>query len=438
MIKITDINLYTGEELIRDAALLISGTDIVYAGKKENLPHEGENLFLGGENLLLGGEDYKITRSIKGGGALCLPGLVNAHTHGAMVFLRGVASDRTLSDWLEKVVPIEEKFTRSMIYDGTMLAIAQMIATGTTAFADMYYHMDAVIDSVLETGIRANITRGSSSEEGVDSHKGWFADWDGAGEGRLRVFVGLHAEYTSDEKTVAYAVETAGKLSTGIHLHISESLFEVEGCIGRRGCSPVEYFKKYGIFNNHTLAAHCVHLSDNDIAILGEAGVYAAHCPVSNMKLANGIAPLRKMEAAGVNIALGTDGASSNNSLDMFREMKAASLLQKGSLGDPKAMDAEKTIKAATLTGAKALGFDKTGLLKKGYRADLILIDPDSLNMFPGVDPAADAVYSAQGSDVTLNMVNGKILYEKGEYKTLDIEKVKAQALQTARELNIV
>ncbi|MCR4723080.1 MAG: amidohydrolase [Eubacteriales bacterium] len=415
-----NIRLYTGEEYFEKGAVAFDEDGIVYAGDQSAVPGDIR------------------ADVIDGRGGLCMPPMVNAHTHAAMVLLRGVASDENLNDWLDKVVPIEEKYDPQMIHDGTMLAIAQMIRTGTSAFADMYYHMHSVIDTALETGIRVNITRGSSSREGVDSHVGWFRDYDGAANGNIRVYMGIHAEYTSDEDIVSYAVGTAASLGTGIHVHVSESAYEVAGCRERHGCSPVEYFDRLGVFGLPTIAAHCVHLTDSDIALLGERRVNVAHCPVSNLKLGNGIANIKELAEAGANIAVGTDGASSNNSLDMFRETKAMSLLAKGSLEDPKAMNAAESLRYASYNGYRALGFNNAGLLKAGMDADMIVLDSGSFNMFPGVDPVADAVYSATGEDVTLNIVNGKVLYAFGEFKTLDIEKVRKEAYATACGLGIV
>ncbi|MBR5996119.1 MAG: amidohydrolase [Eubacteriaceae bacterium] len=415
-----NVRLYTGEEYFERGAVAFDDGGIVYAGAQSALT------------------DGLRADVIDGRGGLCMPPMVNAHTHAAMVLLRGVASDENLNDWLDKVVPIEEMYTPQMIHDGTMLAIAQMIRTGTSAFADMYYHMHSVIDAVLETGIRANITRGSSSREGVDSHVSWFKDHDGAANGNLRVYMGIHAEYTSDEDIVSYAADTAASLGTGIHVHVSESAYEVAGCVERHGCSPVEYFDRLGVFDLPTIAAHCVHLTGSDIALLGSKHVNIAHCPLSNLKLGNGIAPVRDLMGSGAAIAVGTDGASSNNSLDMFRETKAMSLLAKGSLNDPKAMSAEESLRCASLNGYRALGFGNAGLIKAGMDADMIVLDSASFNMFPGVDPAADAVYSATGEDVILNIVNGKVLYAFGEFKTLDIDKVRKEAYATARELGIV
>jgi len=298
----------------------------------------------------------------------------------------------------------------------------------------MYYHMESAFRAAIDTGIRANLTRGSSDKTGVDSHFAWHRDYDGY-DGRIRAYVGLHAEYTSDEETVRYAAEAAQKLGTGIQVHMSETKGEVEGCIARRGATPVEYFRRNGIFESPVLAAHGAYLTEEDMATVLAHDVTIAHCPASNLKLASGIVPVSDYLARGMEIALGTDGAASENALDLFREMWLASLLQKGTRLDATALPAAEVICMATLSGARGMGFDRVGLLKAGWKADLILLDPESLCLFPGRDPVSDVAYAASGKDVTLTMVNGRVLYKDGEFTTIDREKAVYEAKAAAAKL---
>ena len=231
---------------------------------------------------------------------------------------------------------------------------------------------------------------------------------EGEGDGLVKVYVGLHSEYLTTPEVAAYALETAKALDTGIHVHIAETRSETDGCIGRHGVTPVKYFEKLGFFERPTIGAHLVHVTDEDIEILARRGVYMAHNPASNLKLASGVAPVSKMLAKGVRVALGTDGPSSNNVLDMLGDMRLASLLQKGVFGDPKLLPAREALAMATRTGAEALGYMDCGLIEKGMRADMILLDGSAENMLPGPDPLSDAVYSAQGMNVALTMVNGQ------------------------------
>ena len=407
MYLLKNVRLYTGDAIYQNGAVLIDGNVILYAGDEVGMTAPPLN-------------GKKIT-VLDGAGGICMPGLCNAHTHAAMVYLRGVGSDLPLYDWLNRVVPIENKYTPDMIYTGTTLAIMEMLRYGVTAFADMYYHMESAIHAARDSKIRANLCRGSSSLEGVACHNGWHRDYDNP-DGLIRIYTGLHAEYTSDPSIAAAVAETARELHTGIHVHVSETEAEVRGCIERHGVTPVEYFARLGLFDSPALAAHCVHVTDDDIRILKEHNVTAVHCPASNMKLASGIARVRRLAEEKINIAIGTDGAASNDTLDMFREMRLASLLSKVSTGDASSLPADNVIKMATENGAQAMGFDKVGKLAAGYKADLILLRGDALHLAVD-DIAAAIVYSACGADVRMTMVDGKILYCDGEYATIDAER---------------
>jgi len=368
---------------------------------------------------------------IEAEGMAALPGLVNAHTHAAMTLFRSYADDMPLKQWLEeKIWPREAHLTREDIYWGTKLALAEMIRSGTTTFADMYFHMDGVARAVLEAGVRACLCEGLIGNRdflyrrlkaGVD----FALKWRGAGEGRITTMLGPHAPYTCPEDYLKRVAEEAAKHGLGIHIHLAETSQEVEEHRAKYGLSPVLWLREIGILDLPLLAAHCVHLEEKDMEVLAEKGVKVAHCPESNLKLASGVAPVASLLARGVNVALGTDGAASNNNLDMLEEARTAALLSKGISGDPTVLPAPQALHMATLGGARALNLDKEiGSLEAGKKADFILIDLNQPHLFPPNDVVAHLVYSASGRDVDTVVVDGKILMHRRELKTLDLEEI--------------
>lgn len=418
MKKLTGVKLYTGEAYFPDGCVVTDADRVLYAGALDGCPDYGA-----------------MDEEIDGAGGIVMNALYNAHTHAAMTLMRGVGSDLALMDWLGKVMPIESQLDGEMVYWGTMLSIMEMIRRGTAGFADMYFYMERVAEAVAQTGVRAYLCRGSSNEEGVASNAALFRDWHGAANGRVRICMGLHAEYTSTPEIARNAIEQASRIGAGMHVHMSETRGEVEDCIKRHGVTPVKYFSDMGMFALPTLAAHCVHLSAEDRALLSRGGVWAAHNPISNMKLASGVADIRAMQRDGVRIALGNDGASSNNTLCMFTEMRMAALIQKGFNLDATALSAPQVIEMATRGGALAMGFDECGLIRPGMKADLILLDAQAENLLPVSDAAAAIVYAAQGLNVRMTMVDGDILYRDGEFTTLDEQRVRARFMESARAL---
>lgn len=405
MLRISNVRLFDGEEYWQDGCVLVEGTRVRYAGDRADCPEPlGEG----------------VTETLDGRGDLCMPGLANAHTHAAMSLMRGVGSDLNLHDWLQQIFRVEANLTPDIVRAGTMLAIMEMLRTGTTAFADMYFHVEEVLQAAHDSGIRANVSRGSVDREGILSHRTLHADWEGAGDGRLKVYVGLHAEYSSTREDAVLAAQTAAALGTGVHTHLSETRQEVEGCLLRHGMTPARHFSDLGLFSVPVIAAHCVHLRAEELPLLLNAGVSVAHCPASNLKLASGVTNLPAMTEGGIRVALGTDGPASNNTLDMFRELRLASLLQKGVREDASLMGAREALAMATEGSAKAMGFPDVGTLREGMRADLILLDGQAVNLQPGNDPLSDLVYAACGENVRLTMVNGRVLYREGEYLSLD------------------
>lgn len=368
---------------------------------------------------------------IDGKNAIALPGFVNAHAHLPMVLFRGYAEDMALQPWLfEKIFPAEDKLTPELVKWASRVAIAEMIAGGTTSFSDMYYFCDEIIAAVLDSGIKANISRGVSAFAETDVSKlaafreteELFAKYHGAGEGRVKVDACLHSEYTNNEAICRAMAEYALEKKAVLHVHVSETESEHNECIGRHGLTPTAFLEKCGCYKSPVLAAHCVWVTDEDIAIMAANGASAAHNPSSNLKLGSGVAPVAKMLAAGVNVCLGSDGCSSNNNTDMFTELHLASLVAKGFNRDPQALPAAQALKLANAAGAKAQGREDTGVLEVGKRADIALVGTDAPHMHPTYTATVAIVQSARAADVRLTMVDGEVLYKDGEFKTLDIE----------------
>lgn len=364
---------------------------------------------------------------------MLLPGLVNSHTHSAMNLLRGLGNDLPLDAWLHMMWPVEDKMRKEDLYSGMEMAILEMISSGTTSFSDMYMMPYYTYKAVEESGIKADLTRvmmgGSDNDEYLNYPNriealDFYKNFNGAFDDRMHVDWSVHAEYTINDNIAKRWGEEIQSLGGRVHIHLSESEKEVKECIEKRGISPVEWFNNLGYFNLPCYAAHCVHLGDNDISILKEKGVTVVHNPSSNLKLGSGFAPIPLLLKEGINIALGTDGAASNNNLNMFEEMHIASIIHNGYLENPTIMKPSEVLKMATVNGAIAQGRADTGSLEVGKKADIIALDLDKPHLTPDQDSLALVVYSAQGSDVSMTMVDGKILYENGEYKTLDRDRI--------------
>ncbi len=365
---------------------------------------------------------------------LLMPGLINTHCHAAMTMLRGLGSDLPLQEWLfEKMMPVEDRFTPETIRAASELALLEMISTGTTSFCDMYFINQSTVIPCLEAGIKANISRPMQSFDPNDVYEtmsrkleadALFNEFNGAGDGLILIDDSIHAEYTCNEAIVRAHSQTAKERGTRMHIHLSETKKEHEECIQKFGKTPARWFADLGVFDVPAYAAHCVWVSDEDIALMAEKGVSVMHNPSSNMKLGSGFAPVMKFMKAGVNVTIGTDGAASNNNLNMFEELHLASIIHKGYMLDSTVTKCSDTLRMATLNGAKLQGRPDTGALKTGSCADIIALDLDKPHLFPNNDTVGLVCYSAQGSDVCMTMVDGKILYENGEFKTLDREKV--------------
>ena len=378
-------------------------------------------------------------------GKMIYPGFYNTHAHTAMSLLRGVGSDKPLKEWLfDCVFPVEDRLRPHDVRVGMELSILEMLETGTVAFEDMYFMYDDAMYAIIDSGIKANISRSLQSSDPDEPYEKSYRvreahelynNYNDAGDGRIKINFSVHAEYTTSEKIIRGIANDEIARKARMSVHLAETKKEVEECIIKRGMSPVAYLNKLGLFEIPTCAAHCVWINDDDIEILKAKNVGVAHCPSSNMKLASGFAPVAKLLRNGVTVGLGTDGAASNNNVDMIEEMHIASLIHKGFRMDPTTLSAKDAIKMATLSGAKIMGRENCGEIKVGNRADLIAIDFDSPHMRPNIDSDALIVYSAQGSDVCMTMVDGKILYENGEYLTLDKERIYAEVEESRKHL---
>ena len=376
-------------------------------------------------------------KCIDGKGGILMPGLVNAHTHVPMTAMRGYGDGNNLQDWLHNFIfPVEAKWDDRAIRACAALGLAEMIASGVTCIADMYMHTDAVLREVESAGISANVSCGGVQfEEPFDPDKNHDCvvqralteKWHGRDDGRIQVDASIHGEYTSHAGLWDWMARYAADHGLGMHVHLSETQAEHEQCKARHGGkSPAAVLAEHGVFDVRAIAAHCVWTTEEDWAILARKGVSAIHNPMSNLKLGSGVAPVVDLKKAGVNVALGTDGVSSNNCTDFFGDMKLAAILQNGVRHDPLALTAWDALEMATVNGGKALG-RKTGRIEKGYEADLILLDSEALNLIPCHDAANNLAYAAHGSNVVMNMARGKVIYKNGEFLTIDIEMVKKE-----------
>ena len=369
---------------------------------------------------------------------IMLPGLVNAHTHVPMALLRGCGGGCDLHTWLNQYIfPAEAKLDPRCVAAGTALGLAEMIASGTTCINDMYMYTETIAQTVLDAGLSANLSCGGvyfgapedfAPEKCNDCQntKILRENWHGAGDGQILVDASIHAEYTSNAPLWQWVADYARQYDLGMHVHISETRSEHESCLQKYGKTPIALFDQYGVWERGGSAAHCVWVADSDMELMEQRSITAVHNPMSNLKLASGVARVPQLLEAGVNVALGTDGVASNNSHDLFEEIKLAAVLHKGVSGDPMAVSARQALAMATVNGAKALRRD-TGVLAAGKIADLILLDASRPNLIPCHDLAENLVFSAQGSDVCMNMARGRVIYENGVFLTLDLEKIRAE-----------
>ena len=420
--------------------LIKNATVVLPDGQTKNA-----NIAVEGSKILAIGEapaDFIAEQTIDAKDMLAIPGFVNAHTHASMTLLRSYADDMELMTWLnDHIWPVEAKMISNDIYWGAALAAVEMIQSGTTTFADMYGpFMERVADVVTESGMRGVLSRGiigvaPDGEKKLEENVTLYEDYNGAANGRIKVMFGPHAPYTCPPEFLKKVAAAAQRLGAEVHIHMNETKAEIEQITKQYGKRPFEYVEDTGLFESPTLAAHCVHLSDDEIAIIKKHNIRVAHNPGSNMKLASGIAPVPRLLKEGVTVALGTDGTSSNNNLDMLQEVQLAALLHKVNEYDPLAVPAFEALKMGTEYGAKAVGLDGIGRLEAGAKADIVLVSMKGAAWVPRFNEVSLLVYSGSAADVDTVICDGKMLMQHRELLTLDEEKIKYEAQKCAERL---
>ena len=369
-----------------------------------------------------------------------MPGFFNAHGHSSMTLLRGYGENLSLQDWLfNRIFPFEAKLYNKAVYWSTLLSMAESLRFGIVSTSDMYYFLDAMVRAYSVAKTKGNISRAVANADGVTGPavkeiisikeaRDSILMYDGFEDGRIKIDASIHAEYTNNEDSMRAMAELAEEFDVRMHIHLSETEKETKDCIEKYGKTPTELMAELGVLDRPTTAAHCVWINDGDRDILKAKGVSVASNPISNCKLASGMCDVPALYRKGINVAIGTDSVSSNNSLNYIEEMKAFALTGKVVSGDPSAMTPEEVLFSATRAGALAQGRDDSGLLKEGFKADLIVLDVSEANMSPAYDMANNIIYSADGKDVCLTMIDGRVCYRDGEYTDIDIEETKAES----------
>ncbi len=424
----TILTMEPGSEPIPDGAIAIADGRIAAVGLAEDLL-----------------EHAPTGQVVNAGGCLILPGLVNTHSHLAMSLLRGLADDLPLMDWLENHIWPAEKthMDREAVRLGTELAVAEQLLAGVTTTTDMYFFANEVAAVLAEAGMRGVIAeslidfatpRCKTPEEMMEKQRELAQQY--RKHPLITPSIAAHAPYSVSASNLVKEAELAEELGVTFQIHLSETRWEVEKLMEEKGRSPVAYLADLGVLSERTVAAHCVHVSPEDIETLVEFEVGVAHNPVSNLKLASGVAPVPTMVEAGVKLGIGTDGAASNNTLDLLRDMQLASLLHKGVFGDPTVLPARAMIEMATIGGASVLGLDaEIGTLTEGKQADMVCFSVDGPHATPVFDPWSHLVYAARSSDVRHVLVQGKLVVGNRNLNTMDRERIESQAWDFAQLL---
>ena len=418
-IRIEDAEILRGDRL-ESAVVEIEGERIVHIGDKR--------------------PDFVPDRVLDGREKILMPGLHNTHDHVPMSLFRNLCDDVDLVTWLEKKIwPLEALLTGEDVYWGSMLSIAELIKSGVVAFGDMYFFVDDIVRAVEESGLKANLSQGLISATGgmeeLSLVESQIERYHGSADGRIRISVGPHAPGTVDDALLSTCVALAKDKGVGIHIHLEEDPREVEEHLREYGMTPTERLEKLGVFDVHTMLAHCVCLDEKRMDILKDRDAYILHCPSSNLKLASGVAPIQAFLDKGLPVTIGTDGSSSNNNQNLWEEMHIASLIAKVRANDPTAACAEEILKMVTKAGAEALGFRDSGEIAVSKRADVILVRRDLIHHTPRFNPASELVYSTQASDVDSVIVDGEILLEHGALTKLDEEKLMYEVEKHAKAL---
>ena len=424
----TLLTMVEGEEPTHNARVIISGDRIEAVSDRQNtpLPETGE---------LINAE-----------GAIILPGLINSHGHSPMTLFRGMADDLPLKSWLfEHIFPAEAKHINpDTVYWASLLACLEMIASGTTTSVDGYFLADAIVKAADKAGMRALVAQGvidfpapgvPDPKKNVDVALAFMERWIDLSD---LITPGLfcHSPLTCAEKTLQQAHEISTRFDSPLQIHLSETREELTEIRKRTGLRPVFYLDDLGLLHSNVIAAHAIHLNEEEIDLLAERHVKIAHCPESNMKLGSGVAAIGRMLEKGVTVGLGTDGCASNNNLDLFAEMDTAAKLAKVANLDPTLLDARTVLKMATIGGARVIGLeDNIGTIQAGKKADIIIVDANTPHMTPMYNPYSQLVYSATGGDVRDVIINGKIVYRERRFTTLDSEEIMNKVKSLSREI---
>ncbi|MDE3088196.1 MAG: amidohydrolase, partial [Chloroflexota bacterium] len=388
--------------------------------------------------------DFAADEIIDGRDRVALPAFFNAHAHAAMSLQRGWAEDLPFDRWLnERIWVAESALSEEDVYWGAALAACEMIRAGIVAFADHYFWMDQVARVVDESGMKALLAwcifgLGAEKEVGgatLERTEDFVREWQNASDARIKTLLGPHSPYICSPEFLQRTVVSANKLGVGIHLHVAESQEQVDTSMRQHGKTPVAHLAWLGVFDVPAIAAHCIYVNDSDISILADKRVTVAHCPKTYLKLAMGIARVPDMLAAGVNVALGTDGPASNNTIDVLESARLTALVQKEARHDPEALPVMQTLKLATQNGARAMGFADSGVLQAGARADVILFDFNKPHLIPRHDLAANVLHSARANDVDYVIADGRVLLRKGALTTLDEDRILREAEKRAFRL---
>jgi len=420
--------------VLESACVAVRGDRIIYVGDDRSLAvrmlMEAQRESGGTQ---IGFEEYD------GKNKILLPTFANAHSHIPMAIMRNSADDMALEDWLfKRILPREEHLRREDVYYASLLGIAEMINGGIGASADMYFMAEETANAALQSGFRINLCHDGK----IHDANGWHTDreglsafkrsYDGAGGGLVRTSLMVHSIYLYPESLYPELVAEAADIGVPVQVHVSETRTEVTNCIEKYGITPAAALANFGLFDLPCIAAHGVHLTEDDMDILAAAGVTVVHNPSSNMKLASGFADVEGMKRRGVRVALGTDGVASNNNADMYFEMRLASFIAKGSSYDPVKLSAGDAIFMATRNGYLGMGFDSCGMIEEGMSADLQIVDYDRPSMWPLGNPVSALVYSSGPEAVESVMISGQFVKYKGDLLKIDLEKVKAETAKRA------
>ncbi|MFR9281423.1 MAG: amidohydrolase [Peptoniphilus lacrimalis] len=404
---------------------------------------EGADIFIEGNLIKKIGNNLQIKASevIDGNFLLMTPGFVNGHTHLGMSYFRNYADDLKLMDWLENEIwPIENKLSADDIYWSSLLSICENIKSGVTNFCDMYYEMDRVGDATIISGIRGTLTRGLTDNDGkgkekLKSVRELYNNYHNKANGRIKVVPAPHAIYTCSENFLREISDLSKDLDGIINIHLSETKGEVENSLKEHGMTPISYVNSLGLLDNHVIAAHCVHITDEEIALIKDKKFYPIYNPTSNLKLASGFTPVEKLLKNNIIMGIGTDGDSSNNSQNLLQDMHIGAIVNKAREMDEQAVKAIEILKMATINGQKALGISKAGLIKEDYLADLTIFSLKSSNFTPKNNLINALVYSATAEDVRDVLCDGKFVMRNRELVNLDEERIKFEVNRHFEEL---